>query len=361
MASNSAPVVDRIRIIPRPDDFLDRNVGSSGEVFFNRATSSLRVYSGQDLSGFELARSDLANIDDSALTTKLTDLGYSQSGGNTSITVSNLAPEDAEQGQLWFDTDTGVLFVYYDEWVQPSTSSSGSAGSNYSNDNVDIHLNTDTAQNNQLLSWNGVDYNWVDPTQGGVVPNSFSVIAVSGQTDITADSLSDTLTLAAGNNITLTTNGNTVTINSATSSGASDFVTLSDAATASLTIDKIYEPAIAMFRLDNIGTSAYTFPSHYAGANPTLYVISGTTVAFDLDNIPGHPFELQDNTLSTLASNLVHVASDGTVSTDSDAQGKSSGTLYWRIPESTSGTYAYLCQSHSGMQGQILVKRLSTF
>ena len=46
MASNQAPVVDRIRIIPRPDDFLDRNVGSSGEVFFNKATNSLRVYSG---------------------------------------------------------------------------------------------------------------------------------------------------------------------------------------------------------------------------------------------------------------------------------------------------------------------------
>ena len=32
MASNSAPTVDRIRIIPRPDDFLDRNFGNSGEV-----------------------------------------------------------------------------------------------------------------------------------------------------------------------------------------------------------------------------------------------------------------------------------------------------------------------------------------
>jgi hypothetical protein len=46
---SSAPIVDRIRIIPRPDEFLDRNVGSSGEVFFNRATNSLRVYSGKDL------------------------------------------------------------------------------------------------------------------------------------------------------------------------------------------------------------------------------------------------------------------------------------------------------------------------
>lgn len=48
----SAPIVDRIRIIPRPNDFIDRNVGASGEVFFNCATNSLRVYSGKDRSGF---------------------------------------------------------------------------------------------------------------------------------------------------------------------------------------------------------------------------------------------------------------------------------------------------------------------
>src|SRR6056300_155926 len=120
---SSSPIVDRIRIIPRPDDFLDRNVGSSGEVFFNGATSSLRVYSGKDRSGFELARADLQNIEDNALTSKLTDLGYStsQGGGNTSITVSDTAPQDATEGQLWFDTDTGVLFVYYGEWIQPSS------------------------------------------------------------------------------------------------------------------------------------------------------------------------------------------------------------------------------------------------
>ena len=62
MASNSAPIVDRIRIIPRPDDFLNRNVGSSGEVFFNKVTNSLRVYSGKDVSGFEIARADLNNV-----------------------------------------------------------------------------------------------------------------------------------------------------------------------------------------------------------------------------------------------------------------------------------------------------------
>jgi hypothetical protein len=51
---SSAPIVDRIRIIPRPNDFLDRNVGSSGEVFFDSETSSLRLYSGKLAGGFEV-------------------------------------------------------------------------------------------------------------------------------------------------------------------------------------------------------------------------------------------------------------------------------------------------------------------
>jgi plastocyanin len=274
--------------------------------------------------------------------------------------VSNTAPTEADEGQLWFDTDTGILFVYYGEWVQPS--SSGTASSSYGNNNVDDHLNLNLATSGQVLSWNGSDYSWVSNAgEGGgdINQNAFSVVEILGQTAVTADTTTDTLTLAAGENITLTTDGNTVTITS-TSSGASDFDALGDATTASLTIDKVYEPAITMFRVDNVGTSSYTFPSHYSGNNPTIYVISGTTVAFDLNEVPGHPFELQDSTLSALTSNLVHVATDGTVSTNSNAQGKDSGTLYWRIPETANGTYAYLCQSHSGMQGTITVKRLST-
>jgi hypothetical protein len=52
--SEQAPVVDRIRIIPRPNDFLDRQVGNSGEVFFDKQSKSLRVYSGDDQGGFKL-------------------------------------------------------------------------------------------------------------------------------------------------------------------------------------------------------------------------------------------------------------------------------------------------------------------
>lgn len=67
--------------------------------------------------------------------------------------------------------------------------------------------------------------------------SSFKTIAVSGQSDVVADSAADTLTLAAGSNITLTTNASTdtITITGAAGDGlthttsrvASDFTTTS--------------------------------------------------------------------------------------------------------------------------------------
>lgn len=361
---SNVPIVDRIRIIPRPSDFLDRNVGSSGEVFYSKDTNSLRVYSGKNQGGFEIAKADLTNITDAVLQARLDNLNVG-GGGNTSITVSATAPQDAEQGQLWFDTDSGVLFVYYDEWVQPSSSgqSGGAGAGSYTNANVDTHLNVGSATAGQVLSWTGSDYDWVANSGSGVGEanqNAFSNIAVSGQTTVTADNTTDTLTLVAGSNITLTTSGNTVTITGTASGGGStDFGTLTDVTTANLTIDKIYEPAIVMLRVDNVGVSAYTFGSHYPGQNPTIYALAGTTIAFDLDQINGHPFELQDPTSTPLTANIVHVSSSGVVSTGANAQGKSSGTLYWRIPESISGTYRYQCQSHASMVGGITIKRLS--
>lgn len=44
-------IFDRIRIIPRADDFLDRNVGASGEVFFDSQSNTLRLYNGKSAGG----------------------------------------------------------------------------------------------------------------------------------------------------------------------------------------------------------------------------------------------------------------------------------------------------------------------
>lgn len=50
----SNPIVDRIRIIPRANDFLNRNVGSSGEVFYSKESNTLRLYGGDAQGGYEI-------------------------------------------------------------------------------------------------------------------------------------------------------------------------------------------------------------------------------------------------------------------------------------------------------------------
>ena len=51
------------------------------------------------------------------------------------------------------------------------------------------------------------------------LPNVFGTISVSGQSDVVADSTSDTLTLVAGSNVTITTNAGTDTITIAATGG----------------------------------------------------------------------------------------------------------------------------------------------
>ena len=226
----------------------------------------------------------------------------------------------------------------------------------------DVDTTSVAPSNGEVLAWNGS--NWIPSAAGAggdANQNAFSTIAVSGQSNVEADTTTDILNIAAGSGISITTNSgtDTVTITNTLSAGVTTFDGLTDVSAASLDVDKIYEPAIVMLRLGNVGTSAYTFNSHYSGNNPTIFALGGTTIAFDLDNISGHPFEIQDPSSTPYNTGLVHVASDGTVSTGASAQGKTSGTLYWRVPESISGNYRYQCQSHAAMVGAITVKRLS--
>jgi plastocyanin len=96
----------------------------------------------------------------------------------------------------------------------------------------------------------------------------------------------------------------------------------------------------------------------YSGDNPAIYAISGTTIAFNLQVGSSHPFLIQNNTGSwanITTANLIHVSTSGVVSTGSSAQGQVSGTLYWKIPISVSGTFRYICQNHSTMVGVITI------
>jgi plastocyanin len=73
-----------------------------------------------------------------------------------------------------------------------------------------------------------------------------------------------------------------------------------------------------------------------------------------------HPFAIQDATGTNYNTGLTHVQTDGAISTGSGAQGRTTGTLYWKIPLSAYGTYRYQCTAHAPMVGAITVKNFAT-
>jgi plastocyanin len=197
-------------------------------------------------------------------------------------------------------------------------------------------------------------------TNSGSASNSFSTVAVTGQSNVVADSSTDTLTIAAGTGISITTDAgtDTVTITSTVAAGVTAFTGLSDA--GSLTVDRFYLPAITMLDVTANGISAYRFDQYGTTDDPTIYAINGTTIAFNLAGASSHPFLIQDNTGTNYNTGLVHVTTSGVVTTGASAQGKQSGTLYWKIPDSISGNYRYQCQSHAGMVGTITIKNFGS-
>ena len=209
---------------------------------------------------------------------------------------------------------------------------------------------------NQVLSTDGAgNFTFVDPGAGagGGDPDQNIWATISADVgDTTANSTTDTLTIAGGTNIDTIISGDTLTVNLAGT--IPDNLADLDDIPANFNVSKFYLPAITMLTVTNSGTIAYLF-DQYNGNNPTVYAISGTTIAFDL-NVAGHPFLIQDGTGDDYTTGLVHVSSNGTVSTGAEANGQTSGVLYWKVPFGISGNYRYQCSAHAIMVGAITIK-----
>ena len=100
----------------------------------------------------------------------------------------------------------------------------------------------------------------------GKADSSFKTIAISGQSDVVADSPTDTLTLVAGSNITLTTNAGTDTITIAASGGGSSggVTLLAHSGTAASLTGTTTETTLA----------TYTMPANTLKANGILRITS---------------------------------------------------------------------------------------
>ena len=233
-------------------------------------------------------------------------------------------------------------------------------GNTYVNADVDTHLNITAAGTNQILSWDGADYQWVDDATGaagGGDPDQNLWATITGDTGTTtANTTTDSLTVAGGTNITTSVEGDIVTV-AFSGTIPTDVSDLTD--DSNLISSVTTYPAITQLRVTNSGASAYLFNNHYSGNNPTVYAISGTTIAFDIQ-AGGHPFQIQTAANVAYNTGLIHVSTTGTITTGVSAQGKDSGILYWQIPIGTTGNYEYQCTLHGGMVGTIVIKDFAT-
>jgi hypothetical protein len=179
-----------LRLIPRDSDFLDRRSGFRGEIFFDQSNNTLRLYNGQTQAGIALAKSDLSNVSNVAFLAKASAAGVSGGGGGGSTTVSVGAsvPSSPSNGNLWLNTNNGILYVYINDgdsnqWIQPAVPTSSLATVATSGDYDDL-INTPT------LSTVAISGNYNDLTN---IPN-LSVYALSS-------SLTNYATLTYVNNL----------------------------------------------------------------------------------------------------------------------------------------------------------------
>ena len=146
----------------------------------------------------------------------------------------------------------------------------------------DVDTTTSAPSSGQILKWNGSNFVPSDES-GGTVTETFKTFAVSGQSDVVADSATDTITFVAGTNITLGTDASadSITIN-ATGGAANAFSTIAvagqsnvvaDAETDTLTLTAGTGMTIAT----DASTDTITFTASGGAAGAMPVTLSGGT------------------------------------------------------------------------------------
>jgi hypothetical protein len=162
----------------------------------------------------------------------------------------------------------------------------------------DVDTTTATPSSGEVLKWNGTNWAPATDSSGGGAVNGFQTVAISGQSSVVADSTTDTLNFAAGTGIQLTTNAgtDTVTITStATGSVTEAFKTIAVSGQSNVVADSATDTLTLvagnnMTLTTSAGGDTITFASSGSGGGGAAassdirkvfkYTTTGSTTAF---------------------------------------------------------------------------------
>ena len=268
--ANSAPLLKLYRNSASPADGDDL-----GEIRFR----------GENSGGSETTYGFIqAEIDSAANSTGRLRFGAGDSGGVYKVDISNQGIElsagsdiyfegsslDANQTKLTVTNPTADRTVTLPDATGTVILSSSSIG-----DLSDVDITTSAPSNGQALVWNASN-NEFEPGTVASSTNLFQTIAVSGQSNIVADSTADTLNFAAGANITLTTDASTDTVTIAATGGAANaFSTLAVSGQSNVVADSetdtlTFVEGTGMTITTDASTDTITFTSSGSGGGGTM-------------------------------------------------------------------------------------------
>lgn len=175
-------------------------------------------------------------------------------GGGASIEIGDTPPAEPAEGDLWYESDTGSMFVYYDSaWIETGGASDG--GASTLDALLDVVVTSPT--NGQVLKYNGTQ--WVNGTDdAGTTINSIDDIGdVTAPTPSSGDFLkwngsawvNDSIDLGTdttGNYVSDITAGTGVTVTHTPSEGSSPTIAIGQA------VGTTNSPTFAGITADNI-------------------------------------------------------------------------------------------------------------
>jgi hypothetical protein len=327
----------------------------SVNVYANSAFDVANSASSYANSGFTGANS-AASYANSAFTTA----NAANSTVNTKVTINSLnflsAPSANTQNTIFLvvDLDTGTpttkkmsLSVLTDRSANSAASYANSAFSTANTPNHVANSAASYANSGFTTANSSASY----ANSAFLTANTPSHVANSAASY--ANSAFSTANVASSyaNSAFLTANTPSHVANSASSYANGAFTSANASSNLALSFS-----STTILEVTNSGSGYYIFSQYDSLQNPNVSTFSATTLGFKL-NVSGHPFHIRlgDNS-ADYNTGLVHVDTTGTLSYGSSAQGKVSGTLFWRIPHNAVGNYKYRCVNHpSVMIGNINV------